>query len=165
LSSELELKSSSTLTQRDSKELLDELTKNNQFKLDANAKISIPIPPVDISGGDEAGISSQIQPHVSNAVKSSVENVVNVSNDFKQTRKVRIEETRETGREEKQTRVIANTNRCHTLEFRYFEVLSNYLVTSSCVQAHAGPHCREQNTGGRSVARFGAESWPPPTRR
>jgi hypothetical protein len=133
LSSELELKSSSTLTQRDSKELLDELTKNNQFKLDANAKISIPIPPVDVSGGDEAGISSQIQPHVSNAVKSSVENVVSVSNDFKQTRKVRIEETRETGREEKQTRVIANTNRCHTLEFRYFEVLSNYVVTSSCV--------------------------------
>jgi hypothetical protein len=57
LSSELELKSSSTLTQRDSKELLDELTKNNQFKLDANSKISIPIPPVDISAGDGAGIS------------------------------------------------------------------------------------------------------------
>lgn len=133
LSSELELKSSSTLTQRDSKEVLDELTKNNQLKLDASSKISIPIPPIDISAGNEAGISSQIQQHVSDSVKSSVENVVNVSNSFKQTRKIRIEETRDSGREEKQTRVIANTNRCHTLEFKYFEVLSNYLVTSSCV--------------------------------
>jgi len=133
LSSELELKSSSTLTQRDSKEVLDELTKNNQLKLDASSKISIPIPPIEISGGNEAGISSQIQPHISDSVKSSVENVVNVSNSFKQTRKIRIEETRDSGREEKQTRVIANTNRCHTLEFKYFELLSNYLVTSSCV--------------------------------
>jgi len=133
LSSELELKSSSTLTQRDSKELLDELTKNNQFKLDADARIKIPLPPIDISGGDQAGILTQVQPHVTESVKNSVENVVNVSHDFKQTRKVRIEETRDTGREDKQTRVIANTNRCHTLEFRYFEVLSNYLLTSSCV--------------------------------
>ena len=37
------------------------------------------------------------------------------------------------GGEDKQTRVMANTNRCHTLEFKYFEVLSNYLVSSSCV--------------------------------
>jgi hypothetical protein len=137
LASELELKSNSTLTQRDSKELLDELTKNNQFKLDADSRITIPIPPVDISGGNSGEISAQVQPHVTNAVKSSVESVVTVSNNFKQTRKVRIEETRDIGREEKQTRVVANTNRCHTLEFRYFEVLSNYIVTSSCTDFQA----------------------------
>jgi hypothetical protein len=132
LSNELELKSSSTLTQRDSKELLDELTKNNQLKLDANAQVTIPVAPVNVTGGDAASLTEQVQPHVSNAVKSSIENVVSASNDFKQTRKIRIEETRDSGREEKQTRVVANTNRCRTLEFRYFEVLSNYLVTSSC---------------------------------
>ena len=113
--------------------MLDELTKNNQLKLDANSKISIPLPPADISAGNEAGISTQVQPHVTNSVKSSVENVVSVSNDFKQTRKVRIEETRDVGREEKQTRVITNTNRCHTLEFRYLEILANYLIITRCV--------------------------------
>lgn len=132
LSTELELKSSSTLTQRDTKQILDELTTTDQLHLNGKegGTIKIPDTPVSLDVGADGGISTQVQPHVSNSINNTVEKVVNVSNTFSQNRKVRMEETRDTGREDKQTRVVANTNRCHTLQFNYFEIISNYKVTS-----------------------------------
>lgn len=132
LFSELESKFSSTLTQRESKEVLNELTTNNQAKLTSGAKVDIPIPdtPIVVGSQNEAQLSGQIQTQLKNTLSNALESVVNAANNFKQSRKVRIEETRDTGREEKQTRVVANTNRCRTLEFRYFEILSNYVLTN-----------------------------------
>jgi hypothetical protein len=42
--------------------------------------------------------------------------------------------SRETGRDEKQTHVISNTNRCHGVNYQYFELMSNYLVTTRIVE-------------------------------
>lgn len=130
LSTELELKSSSTLTQRDTKQILDELTSNNQLHLNGHEGGSIKIPdtPISLDAGADGGISTQLQPHVSNSINNTVENVVSTSNDFKQNRKVRIEETRDFGLENKQTRVVSNTNRCHTVQYNYFEIISNYEI-------------------------------------
>ncbi len=130
LSTELDLKSSSTLTQRDTKQILDELTTNNQLHLNGRegGNIKIPDTPIGLDAGVDGGISTQLQPHVSNSINNMTESIVNISNDFKQNRKVRVEETRISGVENKQTRVVANTNRCHTLQFNYFEIISNYEI-------------------------------------
>lgn len=132
LSTELELKSSSTLTQRDTKQLLDELTANNQLHLNGHEGGSIKIPdtPISLDAGVDGGISSQLQPHVSNTINTTIESVVSTTNDFKQNRKVRIEETRDFGLENKQTRVVSNTNRCHTVQYNYFEIIANYEVAT-----------------------------------
>ncbi|KTC78166.1 hypothetical protein Lbru_2458 [Legionella brunensis] len=132
LSTELELKSSSTLTQRDTKQILDELTANNQLHLNGHEGGSIKIPdtPITIEAGADGGISSQLQPHVSNTISNTIESVVSTTNDFKQNRKVRIEETRDSGIENKQTRVVSNTNRCHTVQYNYFEIISNYKIAT-----------------------------------
>ncbi|CEK09611.1 hypothetical protein [Legionella hackeliae] len=132
LSTELELKSSSTVTQRDTKQILDELTANNQLHLNGHEGGSIKIPdtPITLEAGADGGISSQLQPHVSNTITNTTESVINTANDFKQNRKVRIEETRDSGIENKQTRVVSNTNRCHTVQFNYFEIISNYTIVT-----------------------------------
>lgn len=132
LSTELELKSSSTLTQRDTKQILDELTANNQLHLNGHEGGSIKIPdsPVSLDAGADGGISSQLQPHISNTINNTNESVISTTNDFKQNRKVRIEETRDSGIENKQTRVVSNTNRCHTVQYNYFEIIANYKIVT-----------------------------------
>ncbi|KTD23903.1 Uncharacterised protein [Legionella lansingensis] len=132
LSTELELKSSSTLTQRDTKQILDELTSNNQLHLNAHegGGIKIPDTPISLEASADGGISSQLQPHISNTISNTTESVVSTTNDFKQNRKIRIEETRDSGIENKQTRVVSNTNRCHTVQYNYFEIISNYQIVT-----------------------------------
>jgi hypothetical protein len=72
------------------------------------------------------GVSSSVSSQTSESLKNTRESVrdqtVEASSTLKVNRKTRVEVSRETGREERQTRVIENTNRCHSLNCHYFEV-------------------------------------------
>lgn len=137
LARETELKVTNTLTQRDSRELLSELFSEQGTKVDGGVNLTIPIPagdvPIPVGADFNADVATKLGTKLSAAAKSSTDQVVEASNTFKQTHRVRVEITRESGSENKQTRVIANTNRCHTLNCVYFEVLSNYLVSVGLV--------------------------------
>ncbi|MCI0620804.1 MAG: hypothetical protein L0387_03895, partial [Acidobacteria bacterium] len=137
LASETESKVTNTLTQRDSRELLSELFSEHGTKVDGGVNLTIPIPagevPIPVGVDFNSDIAIKVGTKLSATAKSSTDQVVEASNTFKQTHRVRVEITRESGSENKQTRVIANTNRCHTLNCVYFEVLSNYLVSVGLV--------------------------------
>src|SRR5581483_4476560 len=73
-----------------------------------------------------------------NTTEKIRERTVQASHALKSTRKLRIEVSREVGREQRQTRVVANTNRCHTLNCHYFEIMANYVVTTKRVALDPG---------------------------
>jgi len=118
LATESELRVSESLTERDVRTVVRNVATN----LQVGATIPIYGATVTLGGG----VNTSLQ----NTLNQTRERTVQASNTLKTTRKLRIEVSREVGREQKQTRVVANTNRCHTLNCHYFEIMSNYLVTT-----------------------------------
>lgn len=78
-------------------------------------------------------VSTQTSESLRKTRETLREQTAEASSTLKINRKTRLEVSRETGREEKQTRVLENTNRCHSLNCHYFEVVANYLVTTRLV--------------------------------
>jgi len=130
LTQELELRLTSKLTRRDSQELVGELSTQTGAKLSEQLNLTIPIPlgdiviPLGVNVGAE--LSQQINTKITGTSASVTERTEEAAATLKNQHKVRVEIARETGREAKQTRTVANTNRCHTLNCHYFEILSNY---------------------------------------
>ncbi len=118
LATESEMRVSENLTERDVK------TVTRQVSTDFNVKGEVPLKVGKISGG------ADLKTGMTNSLEQTRERTVQASNAIKNSRKLKIEVSREVGREQKQTRVISNTNRCHTLNCQYFEIISNYLVTT-----------------------------------
>lgn len=128
LLAESEMRVVENLTQRDVRTVSREVAKN--FSSSMTASGGIPIP----SGTASATAAYSVNSRVNETREQVRERTVQASNTLKTTRKVRIEVSREVGRERKQTHVISNTNRCHTLNCHYFEVMANYLVTTKLVK-------------------------------
>jgi hypothetical protein len=129
LATESELRVSENLTQRDVQTVTREVTSQLGGKLAVNLGAKVPSVPAPFSGD----VSGSITDSTKATTEHIRERTVQASNTLKSTRKLRIEVSRETGREQRQTRVIANTNRCHTLNCHYFEVMANYVVTTTRV--------------------------------
>lgn len=128
LLAESEMQVVENLTQRDVRTVSREVAKN--FSSSMTASGGIPIP----SGTASATAAYSVNSRVNQTDEQVRERTVQASNTLKTTRKVRIEVSREIGRERKQTHTISNTNRCHTLNCHYFEVMANYLVTTRLVK-------------------------------
>lgn len=128
LASEEELRVADNLTQRDAHTVTRELAKDMSGKLTASG-VTIPGVPASF-GGDVSGKIAQSSKNTTEKIR---ERTVQASHALKSTRKLRIEVSREVGREQRQTRVVANTNRCHTLNCHYFEIMANYVVTTKRV--------------------------------
>jgi hypothetical protein len=126
LAEESELRSSEKLTQRDSLTTLQEFTRKEKLEMHADLHIGIPKFNIGLGGSFDVETMRRLQ----QTTERIREGVAESSQSLKATRKQRIEVSREFGREQKQTQVLQNTNRCHTLDFRYFEVVSNYLVST-----------------------------------
>jgi hypothetical protein len=93
-----------------------------------NADATVPIKGVDVTF--DGGVSSKVNTTLTQNLEQTRERTVQASQTLKSMRKLRIEVAREVGREQKQTHAIANTNRCHSVNCHYFEVVSNYRVTT-----------------------------------
>lgn len=126
LLSESELRVVENLTARDSRTVSREVAKNFSSSLDAEGVIPIKAATVTLAGNVSQSTSDTLR-----STREQVrERTVQASNTLKTTRKLRIEVSREIGRERKQTHVISNTNRCNTLNCHFFEITANYLVTT-----------------------------------
>jgi hypothetical protein len=138
LTEELEQRLSSKLTQRDSQDIVGELATQTGTKLNGNLNLQIPIPLGDVTlplGVDVGGdLTQQLDTKVTETFQSVTERTEEAATTLKNQRKVRVEVARDVGRESKQTRTIANTNRCHTLNCHYFEILSHYTLLTRPVQ-------------------------------
>ncbi len=128
LAAESEMRISENLNQRDVHTVTHEVASQLNGSLSVSG-VTIPGTPVSVGGGASASVTE--------TTKTSTEQIrdrtVQASNTLKNSRKLRIEVSRELGREQRQTRAIANSNRCHTLNCHYFEVMANYLVTTARV--------------------------------
>jgi hypothetical protein len=122
LATESEMRVSENLTERDARTVARQVS--------SNFNITAMIP---LEGGGSITPSARLSTGVNQTVNQTRDRTVQASNTIKNTRKLRIEVSRETGREQKQTRTIANTNRCRTLNCHYFEIMTNYLVTTKLV--------------------------------
>lgn len=129
LATELELKASETLTQRDALTVARQVATQTAGHLNANATVPIKGIPVALDGG----VSGQLNTNLEETLERTRERTVEASQVLKTSRKLRIEVARDVGRERKQAHVVSNTNRCHSVNCHYFEVMSNYLVTTRVV--------------------------------
>lgn len=121
LATESEFKVSENISERDVRTVARKVSSG--FNIGA----TIPIKGVPVKVG------GNINANVDETIEQTRERTVEASNSIKNTRRLRIEVAREVGREQKQTRVIANTNRCHALNCHYFEIMTNFLVTTRLV--------------------------------
>ena len=126
LASESELRTSEKYSQRDALTVLQEYAARQNTKVDMG--LNVPLKVVTLNLG--FGQVNDAQSRVNNTTENIREQTAEAANVLKVNRKMRIESSREVGRESKQTRVVENTNRCHTLNCHYFEIIANYLVST-----------------------------------
>lgn len=134
LAVESETRLSSKLTARDHFEVANELSTKGHFETNAKIDLTIPVEDIPIGIGAGADISGDLSNTLKTTLQRTTEQTTEAANTLRSTRKVRIEEARETGRDDKQMRKVVNTNRCHTLNVHYFEVLANYEVSVRLVE-------------------------------
>ena len=126
LAEESELRASAKLTQRDSLSTIQELSRKDKDHIDANLGVAIKWFSFGLTGSDEREFSQRTQDTREHLAEGTAE----ASQSLKVNRKLHIEVSREAGREDRQTQVLQNTNRCHSIDFRYFEIVSNYMVAT-----------------------------------
>jgi hypothetical protein len=111
------------------------LSENSQISGDIG--LGLPIPAGSVPINVEAGVSSSL------AVKSDLQASMNrvsevtskVTEKIKSTRKVKVVESRESGREDRVTRKIKNPNQGHALTLNCYEVLENFRVDLALKEA------------------------------
>lgn len=134
LAEEQERRLDQRLTERDSLDVVREIAAQQGRKVSAGLKLSLPIPLKGSADGGalDGGIEQTMEQSLSTLLKSTQsqvrETVLQSVDSLKQQRKLRIEVARESGRENKQVRQLANSNRGRALHCRYFELLANYRV-------------------------------------
>lgn len=131
---ESETRLTNKLTARDHLEVANELTTKGHFGSNAKIDLTIPVEGIPIGIGAGTDISADLSNTLQTTMQRTTEDTREAANSLSSTRKLRIEEARETGRDDKQLRRVVNTNRCHTLNVHYFEVLANHEITTSLVE-------------------------------
>lgn len=138
LNEESELRLSAKSTLRDTAEVVDEMSAQSGSKLTREFSLSLPVPTGEIPLAGSASAGAEMTAELSEALKSTVnrtsERTEEAASSLKNQRKTRIELTRDSGRESKQTRVLVNTNRGRTLNCHYFEIMANYRVETRLVE-------------------------------
>jgi hypothetical protein len=119
LATESQMQVTENLTERD----VRNVTRNVTTHFEVGGTINLKVGSINPSGNFNTNLTQTLD--------QTRERTLQASNTLKNSRKLRIEISREVGREQKQTHVIANTNRCHTLNCHYFEVMTNYMVTTN----------------------------------
>jgi hypothetical protein len=90
--------------------------------------ISLPLESIPVKINGNADVSSSIEEGMQTSVNSISEVTTRASERFKNTSKVKVVQTRETGREERVTRHIKNQNLGRTLTLNCFEINEHYDV-------------------------------------
>lgn len=129
LAVEADMTLTNRITSRDHLEVANHLASKTSFGANANVNLTIPLGDVPLGVGAGANSAGELSNALDTTLQKTTEATREAVNSLKSQRKLRIEVARETGRDDKQLRKVANTNRCHTLNVHYFEVMSNFEVT------------------------------------
>lgn len=84
--------------------------------------------PADVGADAKVTLNEEFEFQVQQTNAQVLEATRTATQAIRSSRKTRVTETVERGRETRTTRRIVNQNRCHTLNFDYFEILENYDV-------------------------------------
>lgn len=98
----------------------------------ANGDVSIPIDTVTANLGGNLGVAGNFADQLSQSTESGTQyihdSIVKAAQSLSATRTNTVELGHEVGEEVTRKQTIANTNRCHTLTYHYFEVLERFTV-------------------------------------
>jgi hypothetical protein len=129
LATESEVRTSEKLTQRDALTVVQESAKQMNTNVTVNGEVPIPKMPLQVS----ATVTTETRDSINRTQENVSERTFEAANSLRVNRKTKIEIARETGREERQTRTLKNSNRCHSLNCFHFEMIANYCVRTRLV--------------------------------
>ena len=120
-----------------------EVVNNVQFKIEvgshSKAGASLALDsleiPVDVNGEVGSNFQSELAGAVTTTSQTLNEATLTATNAVRASHKTRVVEVSETGAESRSTRTIRNENRCHTINYDYFEILERWQVTLDIVGA------------------------------
>jgi len=126
-------------TVRDTTDVMRQAQSNSEFGFNAGATIGINYEQIiNIRESIDASQKSSFGGLAKTTTNFVHEAVVKSANRVKLSRQTKVNESRESGREERVTRKVRNPNMCHTLNLDYFEVLANYAIKTAFAPAESG---------------------------
>jgi len=128
LAMESDLTLSSNLTARDHVEVATKIASQTGYGSDTKVGLILPVEGIPVEIGAGVNLSQTFTGELNSMAQQTTESTHTAVNALKSQRKLHIEQSRETGQDDKQLRKVINTNRCHSLNIHYFEVLSNYEI-------------------------------------
>jgi len=135
ISSDIEREAETNRQYKDSRDILREVQSTKKWKVGGNFGLNLGF--VKFGGG--GGTDNQSQNLNRNTRSTIVESTEKAATKVHDQRKTLISSSREYGSEEKITRKLTNTNRCHTVTYHFYEVLSNYRILTSPASPAARP--------------------------
>ena len=91
--------------------------------------------PVDVNGELGSNFQSELAGAVTTTSQTLNEATLTATNALRASHKTRVVEVSEVGAETRSTRTIRNENRCHTINYDYFEIIERWQVTLDMVGA------------------------------
>ncbi len=130
-STDVEMTTEFTDTNKDVFGVLNELKQDNQFSVDTKFSAGIKLGDVvNLQGHAGTGFKTALADSSRTSLDNVHEAVLKTSSKLKIDRQIKVGESVEIGREEKVTRRVKNPNMCHTLTLNYFETLAHYTITT-----------------------------------
>lgn len=145
-----------------------EVVNNLQFKIGvgAHGKVGAGLSlesldlPVDINGEVGANFQSELGGAVTTTSQTLNEATLTATNVIRASQKTRIVEVSEIGAETRSTRTIRNENRCHTINYDYFEIVERWQVTLDLVNAELVARVPLPDIGSIDAAWLLCNEWP-----
>ena len=145
-----------------------EVVNNLQFKIGvgthgkAGASLSLESLdlPVDVSGEVGTNFQSELAGAVTTTSQTLNEATLTATNVLRASQKTRIVEVSEIGAETRSTRTIRNENRCHTINYDYFEIVERWQVTLDLLKAELVARVPLPDIGPIDAAWLLCNEWP-----
>jgi len=135
---ESEQSSESQSVNRDSEEILNEMSRSGEFTWGASASLQYSAKLITVNANTEASAklatastAKTTQNHLHEQTSKAAERV-------KSSRQTKITESAEFGSETRTTRRLRNANQCHAVTYYYFEILRRYQIVTECLKEEAG---------------------------
>jgi hypothetical protein len=123
---EFETAKESTVNNKDTTEVIDDARRDNGWKFDVGATVSIPSVPINAS----FGIKDELTKSTKATVGQITDATTKASTKIKATRQTKVLETSDIGSENKAVRKLRNPNLGRTLNLDAFEVVAHYTVNT-----------------------------------
>ena len=122
LSEDTETSSEYNTTNRDTQEILKEVTKTSSSNVSGGINLNLKVVKIGASGSAQNTVTShnkRTSSHISEVTSKAAQK-------YKSTRKMKVSESEEYGSETRITKEIENTNRGYAVTYQFYEILRNY---------------------------------------